>query len=809
LKIALSPDIRSKKDDFLCYHCGDNCHRNPIIHDQKAFCCNGCKTVYEILSSNQLFDYYQLENAPGLSQKKSNQATFYDYLDNESIKNQLLDFASEEYEKISLTIPNIHCSSCIWLLENLNRLQPAILDSKVNFTQKQLVVHYTPKEISLKGLAEMLASIGYSPSINLEDSEEQSKQKSKNTYNKKLIIKLGVAGFCFGNVMLLSFPDYLGLTGIEKQYTNFFRYLNMLLAIPVVFYAGSEYLISAFKSLKQRFTNIDVPIALGVIVLFFRSSFEVLTGSGPGYFDSLTGLIFFLLIGKWFQTKTYEALSFERDYKSYFPLAIQKLVNGTYVSTPVKELKKGDEILVRNNEIIPGDAILITDKAAIDYSFVTGESDPVAKVTGDYIYAGGRQVGSNIKLVIQKEISQSYLTELWNNKAFKAEKPHVKLVDKISRYFTLVIIVLAVGGALFWQIIDPEKTWVVFTAVLIVACPCALALSTPFTVGSVMRVFGKNKFYLKNADVVEKISSINTLVFDKTGTLTSTEKKDIVFIGDLSISEKALIAGITANSTHPLSKQIHQEMVVPENGEIVFNDYEEIAGKGLIGKYKSVNVKIGSANFTEIEQITSIRGAQVFVLIDGKFKGYFELKTSYRSGLNSLIQKLSASFNLSVLSGDNESEKRVLGEFFPEPTKMYFNQNPSNKLEVIKAMQAENQKVLMLGDGLNDAGALMQSDIGVAVTEDTSYFSPASDAILEAGALEKMDKFLSLGSTAKKIIITSFVLSFLYNIGGVTLALTGQLTPLLAAILMPLSSITIVVFTTTMVRLMANKLKLD
>ena len=809
MKIAAAALARPEMASSSCYHCGDNCDNRPVVHDEKNFCCNGCKTVYEILNANELCGYYKLENTPGISQKKQGVPSLFDFLDNESIKKQLLDFASVTYESISLTIPNIHCSSCIWLLENLGRLNGGIFNSKVDFVQKRLAVHYTPKEISLKELAELLDTIGYSPSINLDDTGETSKCKTKKAYNKQLIIKLGVAGFCFGNVMLLSFPDYLGLTGIEKEYTNFFRYLNMLLAIPAVFYAGNEYLISAIKSLKQRFTNIDVPIALGVIVLFVRSSYEVITGVGSGYFDSLTGLIFFLLIGKWFQTKTYETLSFERDYKSYFPLAIQKLVGNEYLSTPVKELKKGDEILVRNNEIIPGDAILIDEVAAIDYSFVTGESDPVSKNKGDYIYAGGRQVGSSIKLVIQKEISQSYLTKLWNDKAFTKEKEHVKLVDKISHYFTMVIIFLAIGGAVFWEFTDPTRTWIVFTAVLIVACPCALALSTPFTVGSVMRVFGKNKFYLKNAKVVERLSTIKRLVFDKTGTLTSTDIRRVNFKGDLSEDEKALIVGITANSTHPLSLLIFGELKEYLKSGLNIESFQELAGKGLMGIHNGNEIKLGSATFTKVKEKFSDQATRVFVVINGFNKGYFELKSSYRKGMMALVNRLRYQYEMSVLSGDNEGEREKLGTIFPKGSQMFFDQSPEAKLESVKRMQQNGENILMLGDGLNDAGALKQSNIGIAVTENTSHFSPASDAILEGSAFRQLDKFLALGKKAKHIIISSFVLSFIYNLGGVSLALTGQLTPLVAAVLMPLSSITIVIFTTTMVRLMANKLKLN
>ncbi len=795
-------------ESVKCYHCGDHCKPGLIVLDNLDFCCNGCKTVYEILDSNNLCAYYEFESNPGVAQLEAKSNALFDYLDSEPIKKQLLDFASEDYESVTLTIPNIHCSSCIWLLENLTRLNSDILHSKVDFVEKRLTVHYLPKEFSLKNLAELLDAIGYAPVINLDDGEPPSSEKTERSKNKQLIFKLGVAGFCFGNVMLLSFPDYLGLTGIEKTYSNFFRYLNMLLALPVVFYSGSEYLTSALKSIRQRYANIDVPIALGVMALFLRSSYEVISGAGSGYFDSLVGLIFFLLIGKWFQAKSYRTLSFERDYKSYFPLAIQKLVDDVLVSTPVKALEKGDEILVRNNEIIPGDAILIDKEASIDYSFVTGESEPVRRKQGDYIYAGGRQVGSGIRLVIQKKISQSYLTKLWNNEAFSKEKSSLKLVDQISQYFTLTIILLALGGAFYWQLADPSKTWTVFTAVLIVACPCALALSTPFTTGSVTRVFGKNRFYLKNADVAEQMGSIEHVIFDKTGTLTDNNQHQFSFIGELSDADKGIIAMIAGNSTHPLSTEISKSLITHQNSRHLLTGFKEIPGKGLQAEVNGLNIRLGSATFVGIDEPNHGKATRVFVKFGDSFKGYFELKTNYRKGMSSLIQHLKQRFRLSVLSGDNNGEQASLQKIFPKNTQMFFDQAPEDKMNVIKEFQNQG-KVMMLGDGLNDAGALMQSEVGIAVTENTSHFSPASDAILEASSLYKLDKFLSLAKSSKKIIMASFVLSVLYNLGGIGFAITGNLTPLIAAILMPLSSISVVVFTTLMVRFSANRLKLN
>ncbi len=797
--MAVTREDRRVEQEEQCYHCGDPCNVSKIRIEEKQFCCHGCKTVYEILSANELCDYYEFESTPGITQKSASNKLF-DFLENESIKNELLDFRSEDYERVTFSIPNIHCSSCIWLLENLSRLSPDILDSKVDFVKKDLTVHYSVKGISLRQLAELLDSIGYGPSINLDEKKEE-----KGSATKGVIVKLGVAGFCFGNVMLLSFPEYLGMQGIEARYSQFFSYLNMLLAVPVVFYAGFDYLKSAVKSLRQRFLNIDVPIALGVIVLFLRSSYEILSHTGPGYFDSLVGLIFFLLIGKWFQAKTYETLSFERDFKSYFPLAVMRKSEEKFESTQVKELRKGDEILIRNNEIIPADAILIDESASIDYSFVTGESKPVLKKKGDYIYAGGKQVGSTIRLVIQKEISHSYLTKLWNDEAFSKDSEHVSIVDKVSQYFTIAVVGLAIAGAVIWQLIDPSKTWLVFTAVLIVACPCALALSTPFTVGSVMRVFGRNKLYLKNAGVVEKMSSINHIVFDKTGTLTSSEQKSLEFHGMMAQRHWSLIRALAGNSTHPLSVLIYNS--VQDDGKVShIESYTELPGKGILGEVSGTKIRIGSAEW--LGATNKSESTSVHVEVDGVHLGYFEIKSTYRKGIKELIKSLGRKFRLSVLSGDNSSQQSTLARFFPKKTEMHFDQGPDEKLEAVKEMQNRGGNVLMLGDGLNDAGALKQSDLGFAVTENISHFSPASDAILEGNSMTKMDRFLQLSTSSRRIVIWSFVISICYNAGGVSLALAGVLTPLIAAILMPLSSITVVVFTTLMVRLKALQLKL-
>lgn len=791
------------ENNLKCFHCGDDCGSDDIRINEKFFCCNGCKTVYEILNENNLCNYYQIEETPGVSQRKKITRN-YDFLEDPKLKETLIDFSDGTNTRITFSIPQMHCSSCIWILENLYKLNPGITNSKVDFLKKILIVQFKEKDTSLKEIVELMDSIGYRPDLNLE-----GKQSAKSNYrNKSLYYKIGVAGFAFGNIMLLSFPEYLSFTDFETtNLKEIFAYLNILLSLPVFFYSGSEYFISAYKGLRKRIVNIDVPISLGIIVLFTRSVVDIVFGFGPGYLDSLAALVFLLLVGRLFQNKTYDALNFERNYQAYFPIAVTKISNEKETTIPLKNLKISDKILVKSSELIPADSVLLSEHAFIDYSFVTGESNPVEIVNGDLVYAGGRQIGSAIEVEVVKEISQSYLTQLWNNKIFDKdyESRINTFVNGISKYFTAAIISIAVIAGIFWL---PQISIAlnVFTAVLIIACPCALALSTPFTLGNTLRIFGRNNFYVKNADVIERMSKVNHIVFDKTGTLTETTGSQIIFDGDpLTEYEQRLIKSLVRNSSHPLSRNIYDLFSVEINEEI--NDFEELPGKGIKAIVNDNLVQIGSKIFLEDknknESITL--STRVYVSINGKIKGFFNVANNYRESLKETIEYLEPHYKLSVLSGDNDSEKEKLLKFFNNEPKLLFRQSPQAKLDYIKKIQSEGDVVLMIGDGLNDAGALKQSDVGISISEDAANFSPSCDGILEAKSFPKLIEFIRFSLTSKKIIYISFIISFFYNVIGLGFAVQALLSPVIAAILMPLSSISVVVFTVLSTNLLAKK----
>ncbi|WP_158838215.1 heavy metal translocating P-type ATPase [Polaribacter sp. L3A8] len=786
-----------------CYHCGDSCDDDLIIFDEKNFCCNGCKTVYEIFSENDLTCYYNFQDNPGAIPTEIQGK--YDFLDNCEIAEKLLDFNDGNMQIATLYIPHIHCSSCVWVLENLHKLNPKVSSSQVDFPKKKVRVTYNSDTTSLKEIVLLLSSIGYEPYISLEDYEA-----GKKNVDRSLIYKLGIAGFAFGNVMFLSFPEYFEVDGfwIEK-YKNIFRWLMFFFSLPVVFYAGQDYFISAFKGLRSKILNIDVPIALGISVLFIRSSAEIIFDLGTGFFDSLTGLVFFLLLGRFFQQKTYNFLSFERDYKSYFPIAVTRIsANNKEENVPIYDIVKGDRLLIRNQELIPVDGILINGKAEIDYSFVTGEAEAVAKKSGDKLFAGGKQLSGVIEMEVLSSVSQSYLTQLWSNDVFnKNNKSHFKTItDTISKNFTIVVLSVAFLSTAYWLFFDASKALNVFTAVLIIACPCAIALAAPFTLGNMLRIFGKQKFYLKNATVVEQLAAIDTIIFDKTGTLTTHKENTISYEGaELNQQEKSVLKSSLRASNHPLSRTLYNSLEDLET--LAITDYKEIVGKGIEVTYKDFQLKLGSSSFVINNEDKSSVDTAVYISINNVYKGKYTFKNSYRKGVKTLFNALKSNFKLAVVSGDNEGERIYLEESLPKGTNLLFNQKPEDKLTVVANLQNDHKKVLMIGDGLNDAGALAQSDVGIALSENINVFSPACDGILDASKFNEIGSYINASKKAIKIIKYSFILSLCYNVVGLYFAVTGQLVPVMAAILMPLSSISIVVFTTISTNLLGNKIK--
>jgi len=784
--------------DAGCFHCGTPLRGAVFTSQDKSFCCRGCLTVFELLSENGLTDFYRFGKAAGVRAKSAPKADDFNYLDDPALRQRLVDFADDRVTRVTFRVPSIHCIACVWLLENLFRLNPGIGYCRVNFPRKEVFITFENAGTKLSEVVALLTSLGYGPQFNFSDLED----RPRNPVSRRLWLQLGVAGFAFGNIMLLSISSYLGLDAFSgPALRKLFGWISLTLAVPALAYSGADYWRAAWGAVRQRIFTIDVPIAVGIAALGAWSAGEVFTGRGPGYFDSLAGLLFFLLCGKMFQQKTYERLAFDRDYKSFFPLSILRKNGLREERISLSQLQTGDRLVVRNGELIPSDSRLISGPAMIDYSFVTGESEPVEKMAGDHIYAGGRQIGGAIEIETVKEVSQSYLTSLWNQESSgkDAKTSLDTLTNRYSRRFTKIVLVVAVSAGLFWWWTDSTRALAAFVSVLIVACPCALALAAPFTLGTAQRLLARRKVFLKNSSVIEKLARVDTVVFDKTGTLTACGAGSIAFYGRaFSQEEEACIFSLAQQSTHPHAARIAKSIQAEHAAQLV-RSFTETAGCGIEGLVDGRDILMGSATWLKSRGVivpspTTAIASIVHVAINGNYRGFYTLSSALRPQAAEVIRQLSANYELALLSGDNNKEREKFAELFGKTDHLHFNQSPLNKLNFIRQLQSPGRTVLMAGDGLNDAGALKQSDVGVAVVESIGAFSPASDVIMSADMVPQLHEVLSFAKASVRVVRLSLFISGLYNIVGITIAARGLLSPVVCAILMPLSSVTVVVF---------------
>jgi len=794
-----------EKTHKFCFHCGECCLTDDIIFEGKNFCCTGCKSVYQILNENGLASYYTLNDHAGVQQRLQKHTGKYAFLDDFEIAETLISYREAGQAHVYFTIPTIHCSSCIYLLENLHRINPGILRTDIKFAEKEARIIFDENVISLRQVVETLNRIGYDPHLSMKGSPSPKKP------NRSLVYKIGIAGFAFGNIMLLSFPEYFSSTVSQEIYLgHIFRYLNVILAIPVFFYCANIFFISAWKGLREKYLNIDFPVALAILVTFIRSLMDVFSNTGNGYFDSMTGIVFFMLAGRILQDKSYLQLSFERDYTDYFPLAATVLSNeGIETSTLVNKIKCGDILRLQNGEIIPVDGILLNRDALIDYSFVTGESVAVEIKKGDKIYAGGKLLGGIMEIQVIKEVAQSYLTGLWGVQESELKKTtHVSFVHKLARNFTLIVGGIAFTAGIYWWYHDVGKIWPAVTAVLIIACPCGLLLTSTFANGFILRLLGKNGLYLRNASIIEKFSKINTLVFDKTGTLTSPEDIQVTYQGDeLPGLEKKLIASLAKQTLHTFSKPLLDFLQVHETEKVA--NFKEYPGLGIMGEVENHQVTLGTNIFMKYESnISNTKGTMIHVEIDGIKRGTFILQQTLRPQLIEMFEALKKNTQISLLSGDEPYQPELFSKAMGEDADIRFRQSAGDKLSYIKHLQTVGKVVAMAGDGLNDAVALKQSDIGICITDNTQRFTPAGDAILEGDRLFLLPLFIKLCKDTKLIIQICFGFSLLYNFIGIYFAVQGKLSALVAAILMPCSTLTIIFLTFILSNLIAKNMRL-
>ncbi|WP_116125426.1 heavy metal translocating P-type ATPase [Lewinella sp. IMCC34183] len=769
-----------------CAHCGDPCPGPAERPGDLPFCCAGCRTVYGLLHDHGLQQFYQLAENPGRSQRET-PAGDYGWLTEERLAARLARYRDAERWVVELELPAIHCMSCVWLLEQLPTLAAGVRECRVDVTRKLATLDFHPRQTNLHELAELLARLGYPPVLRPAGSADDQRTAS----NRPLLYRVGVAGFCFGNIMLLSFPEYLGIHA-DHDGAGFGRALGLLmlvLSLPVVGYAGAGFLRDAWRGLRKRRYTLDFSIALGMVALFGRSAYEILSGTGAGYLDSLAGLVFFLLVGRWFQSYTFGRLSFDRDHRDYFPIgAYREGADGALTPVDCGELAVNDHLLVRPGQVVPVDGVLRDGQpeVRIDYSFVTGESRPRAAVAGAEVFAGGRATTRALRLRVTRPASSSYLLRLWQGQ-HERSAPAVTPPQRLVRYFTWAILTLAAGTLAYWYPTAPGLAYRSATAVLIIACPCALALAAPFAYGTLQRLLGRAGCYLRDPAVILRLATADAFVFDKTGTLVAPGAASVLELDSTSPGGGVILA-MARQSTHPVSQALVAALTDRGVAPTVVPAVTERAGRGLELEYGGRTYRVGGAAFCRVPD----RGAGTYAAVDKRIILCLRAAPAeLRPGAGMALRALAARGRVYLLSGDAPPPDDYWSTWFPDGDAR-FALSPFEKAGFVDALREGGHLVVMIGDGLNDAGALRRADVGLAVSEDTAAFSPASDGILAATRLGSLPGILRAAARMRYVTAVAYGFAALYNVVGLSFAVSGTLSPVVAAILMPLSSLTVV-----------------
>lgn len=784
-----------------CTHCGLPCVENSIVKNQHTFCCQGCAAVYDLLNQNDLCQYYN--NEKGLKPESTDVSEFQ-YLDEKETASQFVVFSQGNSVQYRFFIPGMHCNSCIYLLERLERLNNGISSSRVDFFNKELLVTVNQSNVKLSEIVVLLFHIGYKPDLTLSNSTGVKKRK----YSERSV-KIGIAGFAFGNIMMLSFPEYLGLSldASSLVLKRWFDYISLILALPVLFYCSTEFFESSYKAIRQKTLNIDLPVMIAVVATFFRSLYELFINHQSGYFDSMTGIVFLLLVGRYFQDLTYHSLTFDRDYKSYFPLSARLVDTFNQIKVVnIHQLKADDVIELRNGELVPADALVESEYITVDYSFITGESEPVALSLGEKVYAGAKIAGNTSHLKLLTNTDNSRLVKLWSVEKNKLENED-SLTEKINYYFTLALLLISTFAFIYqYQVNGVGEAFKSLTSVLIVACPCILLLATNFANGHLLRSLKENGFFVKNKQTINQLRKCDTIVFDKTGTLTNNSDYLIDDFTNLNKTEKQSLGLICHQSIHPYSVALSNAFY-HYSSLTVLSAYTEIIGKGLQGKVSEDVYRLGSASFIGVTAATNIQNSGIIhVEINNVYRGYFVLRHDIRKETEAVLKSLKTmNYDLFLSSGDTELNKEINENWF---NKVYIKQQPEDKVSLIKSLKSKGKVVCMTGDGLNDAPALKEADIAVSVADSTTSFFPACDVLIKAEQLESFPKLLAFINASRWVIIISFVFSLIYNVVGLYFAITAQLSPLIAAILMPSSSMTMLVLTWLITALIKKRYQL-
>jgi P-type Cu2+ transporter len=786
-----------------CAHCGlpvPSLRFEPLRAEQ--FCCDGCRSVFAILHEAGLAEYYVQRastdtrtGAPQRSQRK------FEELDDPAFLEQHCQAGAGGVLRSEFFVEGVHCSACVWLLERLPRVAPAVLEARYDLTRSVLQLTWDPASASLSAVARTLDSLGYTPHPTHAANLAAEQRKG----DRALLLRMGIAGAAAGNVMLMALALYSGrYAGMATEYAALFRWASLAITTPALFWAGNVFFRGGVAALRTRTPHMDLPVSLGLLAGYLSSAVNTLRGQGEIYFDSLCTLTFLLLVGRYLQRTHQRRSAKASDLLNALAPTTACLVDGAELrEIPVKAVAAGSIVLVRVGERIAVDGVVSDGSSALDTSLLTGESFPVAVAVGDRVHAGTTNLSAPLRVRVESVGVETRLGRLMQSvEATQRERaPIVRLADRVAGYFVLTIVAIAALTLLIWSQLDASHAIDHTVALLVVTCPCALGMATPLAVSAALRAAAHRGILFKGGEFIEELARPGIIIFDKTGTLTEGRLALVSWEGDDAI--KAFARAAEATSGHPIARAFQRS--IDESGAPCEDRREypggvraRIAGKDvLVGSQSFVRATVGSLPLwamTRAKAHAALGRTPVLVAVDGEVCAIAAFADTIRADAAASLAKLAElGFQLEISSGDDQRVvDAVVGELGVPFLNATGGASPEAKLATIAGLRAAGQRVFMVGDGVNDAAAMAAANVGIAVHGGAEACLSAADVFTTRPGLEAVALAAAGAKRTMQVIRVGIGLSLAYNVLGIALSVAGRLDPLWAAVLMPVSSITVV-----------------
>lgn len=785
-----------------CTHCGLAVPPALITAgDGPQFCCAGCSAVYDILQSHGLSAYYRFGERREAAVRSSGRS--YEEFDHPAFAELYVQQAGGGRMRTELYLEGVHCASCVWLVERVPLLLPGVARAELDIRRSLARVEWDSAAVSLSQLARALDRLGYAP----HPFRGVARDAMRKREDRAMLTRIGVAGALAGNVMLAAGALYSGeFSGMESRYAELFRWMSLALTLPAVVFPGRVFFTGAWAALRTRTLHMDLPIAIAIAAALTRGAINTVTNSGPIYFDGVCILIFLLLVGRFLQQRGQRAATDAAELLYALAPTTARVVDadGTERELPAVALLPGMEVQVRAGESFPADGVIALGRTAVNAALLTGESMPTSARVSDRVFAGTLNVMAPVRVRVEESGETSRLAKILRQVEGSAQRraPIVALANRMSGWFVAVVLALAVVTFLIWLPRDQALAWDHAIALLIVTCPCALALATPLAVTVAVGRAARAGIFIKGGDALELLSRPGEMVLDKTGTLTEGVTSLVAWWGDEAV--KPLVLALEAGSSHPIAdgfRRAWPAMAIAPASDVVHH-----AGGGISGTVNGTAVVVGSPRFVTararggeqyLARLTESALTPVFVAVDGVIVAAAAIGDRVRDDAGVALQALRLrGWHTTLLSGDDSAVARAVGaQLGFAASDAQGAASPEEKLaqlqQRVDIQRRSGRPVVMVGDGVNDAAAIAAASVGIGVHGGAEACLATADVYLTTPGIEPLVRLVEGSARTMRVIRRNIGFALCYNAAGVVLAMTGVISPFIAALLMPASSLTV------------------